>query len=121
MANFEEVIFLISLTIFLLLFLYKFYNILNEVFLKKKEEKESKDMGIAFIIYTVTILMYGFSFVAMLVAIDNILMVTLFNFQTPLFILSTLFMLIQLFFHLQNKTIDKVRGRYNPRTKANLK
>lgn len=116
--TFEETIFIFSLLTLVAVFLYKLYGIMSKTFIKRKikhkEEKENKHTSMVFLTYIVASLSFGFSFVASMIDFNNTLMRILFRYEIPLFLLITLFFIIELISHFQNKTMAAVRDRYNP-------
>lgn len=103
--TYEETIFLIQFLTIIGIFLYKFYTVLAN--------PKEQNIFIAIVSYVLAILVFGIGLITSMFNYTSILTSILFKFEVPLFILMTLFTLIELFRLLSLIASKDTRTAYN--------
>lgn len=107
MATFEETIFFVQFFFFIALFLLKLYNVLSNGELYGWKE--------TIITYILNSILFGVGFFTAILNYSSNLTIQMLKLQTPLFIMYTLFLFIELLFLIQTKVAGRQKNNYNAR------
>lgn len=113
--NLSSALFMFQMLSFILVTLIKFYNILHG---KKQQEGQifPYDIKISFVLFAVTLLLYGIGFTINMYGYDETLYTLLFSFETVLLPLNILFFIIEVIYRLSDtalKTIEAHKSKVN--------